>query len=104
MSESNNVFPPLDDRFWEHLKHLEFSIGIPISETKMLNILGALEDIYIALANDDTEDAIMCLTALGALLVASKYDKADEVWEELVVKEAMHNFDKHLKEVIDEES
>ena len=53
---------------------------------------------------NDTEDAIMCLTALCALLVASKYDKADEVWEELVVKEAMQNFDKHLKEVIDEES
>ena len=104
MSESNNALPPLDDRFWEHLKHIKFTIGIPISETKMLNILGALEDIYIALTSDDTEDAIMCLTALCALLVASKYDKADEVWEELVVKEAMHNFDKHLKEVIDEES
>ena len=104
MSESNNALPPLDDRFWEHLKHIKFTIGIPISETKMLNILGALEDIYIALASDDTEDAIMCLTALCALLVASKYEKADEVWEELVVKEAMQNFDKHLKEVIDEES
>ena len=104
MSESNNALPPLDDKFWEHLKHIKFTIGIPISETKMLNILGALEDIYIALASDDTEDAIMCLTALCALLVASKYDKADEVWEELVVKEAMQNFDKHLKEVIDEES
>ena len=103
MSESNNALPPLDNKFWEHLKHLEFSIGIPISETKMLNILGALEDIYVALSNDDVEEATHCLTALGALLVASKYDKADEVWEELVVKEAMHNFDKHLREVIDEE-
>jgi len=103
MSESNNVFPPLDNTFWEHLKHLEFSIGIPISETKMLNILGALEDIYVALSNDDIEEATHCLTALGALLVASKYDKADEVWEELVVKEAMQNFDKHLREVIDED-
>ena len=102
MSESNNALPPLDDSFWEHLKHIKFTIGIPISETKMLNILGALEDIYVALASDDTEDAITCLTALCALLVASKYDKADEVWEELVVKEAMHNFDKHLREVIDE--
>ena len=103
MSESNNALPPLDNKFWEHIKHLEFSIGIPISETKMLNILGALEDIYVALSNDDVEEATHCLTALGALLVASKYDKADEVWEELVVKEAMHNFDKHLREVIDEE-
>jgi hypothetical protein len=69
----------------------------------MLNILGALEDIYVAISNDDIEEATHCLTALGALLVASKYDKADEVWEELVVKEAMHNFDKHLREVIDED-
>ena len=103
MSESDNVLP-LDDSFWEHLKHIEFSIGIPISETKMLNILGALEDIYNALTNDSIEDAIECLTALGALLVASKHGKADEIWEELVVKEAMQNFDKHLREVIDEES
>jgi len=101
MSESENALP-LDDSFWKHVKHLDFSIGIPISDTKMLNILGALEDIFDAIVDDDKEDAKMCVTALGAMLVASRYGKADEIWEEFSVREAMTNFDTHIREILDE--
>ena len=101
MSESENALP-LDDSFWEHVKHLDFSIGIPISDTKMLNILGALKDIFNAIMADDKEDAKMCVTALGAMLVASKYGKADAIWEEFSVREAMTNFDEHMKEILDD--
>jgi uncharacterized protein YjaG (DUF416 family) len=44
----------------------------------------------------------MCTTALAAILVASKYGKAEEVWEEFSIKEAMVNFDDHIKEILDE--
>ena len=101
MSESTNAFP-LDESIWEHIKHMDYTVGIPVSEKRVLNILGALCDIYETL-NDDVEAAKNLLIGLAAILTSVKDDKADEVWEESVVKEAMHNFDKHLKEVIDEE-
>ena len=104
MSESDNVLPPLDHTFWEHLEHLDFAIGIPVSEDRLLDVVGALHDIYDTLVKGDLEDAKMCTTALAAILVASKYGKAEEVWEEFSVKEAMTSLDSHLKEILDEES
>jgi hypothetical protein len=103
MSESENALP-LDDTFWEHLEHLDFAIAIPVSDTRMLDIVGALHDIYDTLVKGDIDDAKMCTTALAAILVASKYGKAEEVWEEFSIKEAMFNFDDHMKEILNEES
>ena len=51
---------------------------------------------------DKLEEAKMCVTALAAILVASKYGKAEEVWEEFSVKEAMSNFDNSMREILDE--
>ena len=103
MNESESALP-LDSSFWEHIKHIDFTIGIQISEDKVLNIIGALEDIYKTICDEDKEEAKLCVTALAAILVASKYDKADEVWAEYSVLEAMSNFDEHMKEILDEES
>ena len=103
MSESENALP-LDNTFWEHVDTLDFAIAIPVSENRMLDIVSALHDIYDTLVVGDLEDAKMCTTALAAILVASKYGKAEEVWEELSVKEAMHNFDDYIKEILDEKS
>jgi hypothetical protein len=104
MSESESALPPLDHTFWEHLEHLDFAIGIQVSEDRLLNVIGALHDIYDTLVKGDLEDAKMCTTALAAILVASKYGKAEEVWAEFSIKEAMTNFDNHMKEILDEES
>ena len=104
MNESENALPPLDHTFWEHVEHLNFAIGIPVSEDRLLDVIGALHDIYDTLVEGDLEDAKMCTTALAAILVASKFGKANEVWEEFSVKEAMVNFDNHMKEILDEES
>jgi hypothetical protein len=102
MSESENALP-LDNTFWEHVDTLDFAIAIPVSENRMLDIVSALHDIYDTLVKGDLEDAKMCTTALAAILVASKYGKAEEVWEEFSIKEAMVNFDDHMKEILDEE-
>jgi tryptophan 2,3-dioxygenase len=103
MSESESALPPLDHTFWEHVDHLDFAIAIPVSKDRLLDVVGALHDIYDTLVEGDLEDAKMCTTALAAILVASKYGKANEVWEEFSVKEAMVNFDDHMKEILNEE-
>lgn len=100
MSESDNALP-LDSTIWEHIAHMDFTIGIPVSENKTLNILGALEDIY-DLLDVDTDEAKQCVIALAAIFVASRHDKADMVWEELSVQESMANFDNGLKEILNE--
>ena len=100
MSESDSALP-LDSTIWEHIAHMDFTIGIPISENKTLNILGALEDIYDSI-DTDIDEAKQCVIALAAIFVASRHDKADMVWEELSVQESMANFDNGLKEILNE--
>jgi len=103
MSESENALP-LDDSFWEHIEHMDFAIAIPVSENRMLDIISALRDVYETICDNKLEEAKMCVTALAAILVASKYDKAEDVWEEFSVKEAMRDFDTSIKEILDEKS
>jgi hypothetical protein len=100
MSESDNSLP-LDSTIWEHIAHMDFTIGIPVSENKTLNILGALEDIYNAV-DPDPDEAKQCIIALAAIFVASRHDKADLVWEELSVQESMAKFDEGIREILNE--
>jgi len=101
MSESENALP-LDDSFWDHIEHMDFAIAIPVSDTRMLDIISALRDIYETICEDELDEAKICVTALAAILVASKYGKAEEVWEEFSIKEAMRNFDTSIKDILDE--
>ena len=100
MSESDNALP-LDSTIWEHIAHMDFTIGIPVSENKTLNILGALEDIY-DVVDKDPDEAKQCIIALAAIFVASRHDKADLVWEELSVQESMAKFDEGIREILNE--
>lgn len=99
-NESENAFP-LDDKFWDYAKTSEYSIGIPVSDKKLLNIVGALEDIYSTI-DKDPQEAKECLVMLAAIFVASSMGKADEVWEEFAVRESMQSFDKDLQEILNE--
>lgn len=101
MNESENALP-LDDSFWDHIEHMDFAIAIPVSDTRMLDIISALRDVYETICKGELDEAKMCVTALAAILVASKYDKAEEVWEEFSIKEAMRDFDTSIKEILDE--
>jgi len=98
--ESKNALP-LDDKFWDYARNNESYIGIPVSDKKMLNIIGALEDIYFTIDNDPAE-AKECLIMLSAIFVASSHGKADEIWEEFAVRESMKSFDTDLKEILNE--
>jgi hypothetical protein len=102
MNESENALP-LDDTFWNHIEHSNFTIGIPVSDNKMMNVLGVLRDIYDTI-EDDPEEGRKLIIMMAAILVASKDGRADIVWEELSVQESMRDLDSTLKEILDEES
>ena len=101
-NESENALP-LDNSFWEHTEHLDFTVGIPVSETRMMDVIQVMKDIYDTI-DEDVEEAKKLIIAMAAILVASRYDKADEIWEQFAVEEAMKDFDKHLKGILNEES
>jgi hypothetical protein len=100
MSESTNAFP-LDESIWEHIRHMDYTVGIPVSEKRVLNILGALYDVYQTL-DHDVEAAKELLIGLAAILTSVKDDKADLVFEEFMVKDTMQNFDKGIEGILNE--
>ena len=81
MSESEIVLP-LDETIWDYVDKMEGSIGIHISETRVLDLLGALYDVYEVNKTNQVE-AQELIIGLTALLVAAPLDQADKVWEEL---------------------
>ena len=99
-NESENALP-LDETFWNHIEHSGFTIGIPVSEDKMMNVLEVLRDIYDTI-EDDPEEGRKLVIMMAAILVASKDGHADKVWEELSVQESMKDLDITLKEILDE--
>ena len=98
--ESKNALP-LDSKFWDYARETEYSVAIPVSDKKMLNIIGALEDIYHTIS-EDPEESTECLIMLAAIFVAASQGRADEVWEEFAVRESMNSFDTDLKERLNE--
>ena len=99
-NESENALP-LDETFWNHIEHSGFTIGIPVSENKMMNVLEVLRDIYDTI-EDDPEEGRKLIIMMAAILVASKDGHANKVWEELSVQESMKDLDITLKEILDE--
>lgn len=100
-NESENALP-LDETFWDHIEHSGFTIGIPVSDDKMMNVLEVLHDIYDTIDSDPDEGRKLIIM-MAAILVASKDGQADKVWEELSVQESMKDLDLTLKEILDEE-
>jgi hypothetical protein len=100
MSESEKLLP-LDETLWDYIKGMDGTLGIPVSETKTLDLIGALYDIYWALKTDNIE-AQELVIGLAALLLAAPLGQAERVWEELVVKDSMKNFELQAKKVLDE--
>jgi hypothetical protein len=100
MSEFEIVLP-LDESIWEHVAKMDGSVGIRLSESRVLDLLGALYDIY-HVSKEDINEAQDLLIGLAALLVAAPMGQADKVWQELQVRESMKNFELSIKEVLDE--
>lgn len=87
---------------WDFIEENPHLLGLPISESKGLDLLSALHDIYRVNKKDHTA-AQMLLTLLAKVLVAMVQGDGEEIVEEVLIQDAMHEFDKKLKEMLDEE-
>jgi hypothetical protein len=100
VSESANVFQD-NDEFWDYVAEHPRVLGIPVSETKGLDLLNALRDVRIAYQKDlDMGDTM--LTLLGTLLLGIVNGDGEQMLEEVIVSEAMVDLDTNLKEILDE--
>jgi len=100
MNESENALP-IDESLWDHIDHMDYRIGIPISESKSLDILEILRDIY-EVNKDNQEEAQYLLLTLAAMFVASRSGEGATILEELAIRESMKSFDTDLKEILNE--
>ena len=66
-----------------------------------MDVLQVLHDIYETL-DEDVEEGKKLVIAMAAILVASKDGKADKIWEELSIQEAMKDVDSHIKDILNE--
>ena len=65
------------------------------------HVIQLLQDIYETL-EEDVEEGKKLVIAMAAILVASKDGKADMLWEELSIQEAMKDVDNHIKDILNE--
>jgi hypothetical protein len=99
-NESESALP-FDETFWDHIDHQKFSVVIPVSEDKVLNIIDVLRDIYESI-DSEPEVAKEYLIMTAAILSAMRTNTAELVWEEMAVKESMRDLDSTLKEILNE--
>jgi hypothetical protein len=67
----------------------------------MMDVIQVLQDIYETL-EENVEEGKQLVIAMAAILVASRDGKADAIWEELSIQEAMKNVDSHIKDILNE--
>ena len=103
MNESENVLP-LDDSFWEHTHHMDFKVAIKLDGERYLNIVAALESIYDLIKEGKSEDAAFFTTGLAASMVASRYGKSQQIFDEMMVRIFKEDMDKELEKILNEKS
>jgi hypothetical protein len=101
MSESENAFLNNGEEVWEFIKEHPRYIGIPISNSKGLDILNALRDVWVT-NKTSQEKANSMLTMLAAVLVSAEAGHGNKIIEEVLVQEAMMDFEEQAKEILNE--
>jgi len=72
---------------------MEASIGVPVSDSTVLDLFGSLYDIFFAYETDKKKGEDL-LIALAALLVAAPLGQGAAVWEKLMARDTpMINFE-----------
>jgi len=66
-----------------------------------MDVIQVLQDIYETIEKD-IEEGKKLVIAMAAILIASKDGKADKIWEELSIQEAMKDVDNHIKDILNE--
>lgn len=101
MSESENVSMDEIEEVWDFIEDNPQLLGLPLSENKGIDLLAALRDIYIT-NKKDQQAAQMLLTLLANVLVAAVQGDGEEVVEEVIVQDAMAQFEEQVRKVLDE--
>lgn len=101
MSESLDASVPNEDNVWEYIKENPRILGLPVSDKQGLDLLNALRDVA-EMIHKDQDMAHKMLTMIATVIVAAATGSGNETIEELLVAEAMHNFEKETKEILSE--
>jgi len=101
MKESESASYDDEVDVWDYIRDNPMLMGLPISDTKGIDILAALRDIYEAI-NKDITQAKTLLSLLATVLVGAAEGQGKEVMEEVMVMEAMQKLDNNLKGILDE--
>ena len=100
MSESSDASTS-NEEVWDYIEQNPKIIGLPLTNTKGIDLLSALRDVYIQ-TKKNPEIGMNLLTILANFLVAAAQGEGSELLEEVTVFEAMMDFDTQVKEILDE--
>lgn len=98
MSESENVSSDI----WDYIKNHPKIVGLPIAGDTALDVLNAMRDVHEKIL-DDPEIAAEMLTMLAGIILSTTQGNAKEILDEVIVASAMHEFDKGVKGILNEE-
>ena len=103
MTKSENAWEDREEieRVWGYIKENPLIIGLPVSERRGIDLLSALRDIYET-NKTNTDGAQVLLTMLANVLVAASQGDGEEIVEEVLVQDAMLQFEEKMKGMLDE--
>lgn len=102
MTELPNASAPLNkEDVWEYIQNNPRILGLPISKDSGLDLLNALRDVWLEIDKNPKAAGEM-LTILVSVIIAAIMGHGDEAIEEITVQDAMYNFDKQAKKMLDE--
>ena len=100
MSESDDASTS-SEAVWDYIEQNPRIIGLPITDTKGIDLLSALRDVYLH-TKKDPQVGLNLLTILANFLVASAQGEAQEFIDEVTVIELTSDLDTELRKVLDE--
>jgi hypothetical protein len=100
MNESENASTD-DNSVWDYIAKNPKIIGLPISDTKGIDLMSALRDVYVH-TKQDPETGMNLLSILANFLVAAAQGDVDEFLQEVTVIELTSNLDTELRKVLNE--
>lgn len=103
MTKSENAWEDREEmeRVWSYIKDNPLIIGLPVSERRGIDLLSALRDIY-EVNKTSTDNAQILLTMLANVLVAAAQGDGEQIVEEVLVQDAMLQFEDKMKGMLDE--
>ena len=87
---------------WYENETDKYVISLPVSDTKALDVLAGLYDIYKSFKRNDNKQGLADLNALATILIAITQGRSNETVNELLIQRATDNIDSFLADVLDE--